>query len=57
MVSKNREYAYVSDTGSGSLSGFKIGTISTFEMLDGGGLKPVATLGSLPTTATGLAVR
>jgi 6-phosphogluconolactonase len=33
------------------------GTISTFEMLDGGGLKPAATLGSLPTTATGLAVR
>jgi 6-phosphogluconolactonase len=100
VVSKNGEYAYVSNTGSGSLSGFKIGptgtlkalnadgrtadtgagsgpldmifsrngrflsslntrnaTITTFELLDGGGLKPVATLGSLPATATGLAVR
>jgi 6-phosphogluconolactonase len=100
VVSKNGEYAYVSNTGSGSLSGFKIGptgtlkalnadgrtadtgagsgpldmifsrngrflsslntrngTITTFELLDGGGLKAVATLGSLPATATGLAVR
>jgi 6-phosphogluconolactonase len=100
VVSKNGEYAYASNTGSGSISGFKIeptgmlkalntdgrtgdtgagsgpldmifsrngrflsalssrtGTIATFEMLDGGGLKSVSSLGSLPTTSTGLAVR
>jgi 6-phosphogluconolactonase len=35
----------------------RTGTIVTFEMLDGGGLKSVSSLGSLPTTSTGLAVR
>ena len=100
VLSKNGKYVYVSNTGSGTLSGFKVksdgslvsltsdgqtgiigagsgpidmavsrngdflnslntgnGTISTFQISEGGALKSAFTQPSIPTSANGLVVR